>query len=292
MSAAAPFRGLEVAYLSDVGVMRSENQDSCAELQSGSGARLLVVADGMGGHRGGATASRLAIETLAQVFRNGGTAGPDLLREAFERANERVCREAANDAELSGMGTTAVALLFDPASAQTWVAHVGDSRAYRLRDGVLEQLTRDHSTVAELVARGLITEAEAAEHPRRNEILRSLGATPDVAVDIAPVELRDDDQLVLCSDGLSGVVPVDQIAAVLRRTRPQEAVRMLVESANALGGPDNVTVMIAAMPAAVKSLPDADPRQRDLRPLAVATALVAAALLAALAYAFWPGSSR
>jgi protein phosphatase len=168
---------------------------------------------------------------------------------------------------------------------------VGDSRAYRLRDGVLEQLTRDHSTVAELVSRGLITEAEAADHPRRNEILRSLGAERDVAVDIAEVELRMDDQLVLCSDGLSGVVPHDQIAAVLLRTPPHEAVRLLVDGANAAGGPDNVTVMIAALPGARRSVPPgAAPRGRDLRPLAVATALVAAALCVLVFYALWWGA--
>ena len=284
---------LEVAYLSDVGAVRTENQDACAELQDGSGARLLVVADGMGGHRGGATASRLAVETLAQVFHAGGLSGPDLLREGFLRANERVCMAAQSDAELTGMGTTAVALLFDPAAAQVWVAHVGDSRAYRLRDGVLEQLTRDHSTVAELVSRGLISDAEAANHPRRNEILRSLGVAPEVEVDIAPVDVRENDQLILCSDGLSGVVAGEQIAAVLSRTPPHEAVRLLVEGANALGGPDNVTVMVAAMPGAQRAaLPAAEPRGRDLRPVALATAAVAAALLALLAYVLWWGVPR
>lgn len=293
MSAPAFQMGLEVAYLSDVGAVRSENQDACAEIQNGSGARLLVVADGMGGHRGGATASRLAVETLAQVFRAGGLAPPELLREAFVRANERVCQAASSDAELAGMGTTAVAFLIDPAAAQVWVAHVGDSRAYRLRDGRLEQLTRDHSTVAELVSRGLISEAEAADHPRRNEILRSLGVAPEVVVDIAPVDVRADDQLVLCSDGLSGVVAGEQIAAVLRRTPPHEAVRLLVEGANAAGGPDNVTVMIAALPGARRAaLPGAAPRGRDLRPLAAVTAVVAAALLAVLVYVFWWNAPR
>jgi len=291
MSAPAVQLGLEVAYLSDVGAVRSENQDACAELQNGSGARLLVVADGMGGHRGGATASRLAVETLAQVFRAGGLAGPDLLREGFVRANERVCMAAQSDAELTGMGTTAVALLFEPA-AGVWVAHVGDSRAYRMRDGVLQQLTRDHSTVAELVSRGLISEAEAADHPRRNEILRSLGVSPQVEVDIAAVDVRADDQFILCSDGLSGVVAAEQIAAVLSRTPPHEAVRLLVEGANANGGPDNVTVMIAAMPGARSALRAPAPRGRDIRPLALATAVVAAALLVVLTCLWWWGVPR
>jgi protein phosphatase len=147
--------------------------------------------------------------------------------------------------------------------------------------------------VAELVSRGLITEAEAMDHPRRNEILRSLGVAPEVAVDIAEVDVRADDQLVLCSDGLSGVVAGDQIAAVLRATPPHQAVRLLVDGANALGGPDNVTVMIAALPGTrLAARPAAAPRGRDLRPLAAVTAVVAAALLAALLYVFWWGAPR
>lgn len=248
MTFAATLHDLETAALSDVGRVRSENQDACAELLSPQGARLLVVADGMGGHQGGSIASRLAIETIQAVFQRGGLRGPELLDAALREANQRVHGAAAQDTALSGMGTTAVALLFDGGLDTAWIAHVGDSRIYRLRDGHFEQLTEDHSAVAELVRRGVITPEEAETHPRRNEILRSLGVEAEVEPTLASVELRPGDQLLLCSDGLSGVLSDAEIADVLLRTPPAQAVRVLVDTVNARGAPDNVTVMIAAVP--------------------------------------------
>jgi protein phosphatase len=240
-------RSIETASLTDVGRRRSSNQDAYGELLADSGARLLIVADGMGGHAGGATASRVAIETIEEVVGRSTDAPETLLRAALEAANSPVHEEAKKDASLSGMGTTGVALLFQP-DGSTWVAHVGDSRAYRLRDGNLEQLTPDHSLVAELERRGMITAEEAQTHPRRNEVLRSIGVEPEVEVDVAQVDARPGDQYLLCSDGLSGVVDDDEIAAELLHAPPEVAARRLVDAANEHGGPDNITVQIARVP--------------------------------------------
>jgi protein phosphatase len=245
---------LLTAQLSDVGRARSENQDACQEFRSPSGARLLAVADGMGGHQGGATASRLAIETLAEVFAETPDADAETLRTALERANQRVYQAAQERPELHGMGTTCVALLFG-AKGSAWVAHVGDSRAYALRAGQIEQLTADHSTVAELVRLGKITPEEAAVHPRRNEILRSIGAESSVEVDVALVDVQAGDQFLLCSDGLSGVLTDQEIGAVILREPPEQAVRLLVDFANERGGPDNVTAVVTAVPEAAEPAP-------------------------------------
>lgn len=250
-------RSIETASLTDVGQRRASNQDAFGELVAASGARLLIVADGMGGHAGGATASRVAVETIEEVVGRSTDAPEMLLRMALEAANHRVHEEAQKDASLSGMGTTGVAMLFQP-DGSAWVAHVGDSRAYRLRDGSLEQLTPDHSLVAELERRGMITAEEAQVHPRRNEVLRSIGVEPEVEVDVAQVDARAGDQYLLCSDGLSGVVGDEEIAAELLRAPPEVAARRLVDTANERGGPDNITVQIARVPD-----PEARARQEE-----------------------------
>jgi protein phosphatase len=291
MTFAATIRDIETAALSDVGRVRSENQDACAEMQSPAGTRLLVVADGMGGHQGGSMASRLAIETINDVFRRGDLSGEALLEAAIREANTRVNSTATQETTLYGMGTTVVALLLDSGLDSAWIAHVGDSRIYRLRDGLFEQLTEDHSAVAEMVRRGVITPEEAETHPRRNEILRSLGVEAETKPTLANVELRPGDQLLLCSDGLSGVLSDEEIAAVLQRTPPTEAVRTLVDTVNARGAPDNVTVMIAAVPRAGQptvlqpasdALPGRAASRPNIRYVAAATAGVALALLLAL----------
>ncbi len=238
---------LEVAARCDIGRVRTSNEDACGEARSPDGARLLVVADGMGGHAGGETASRLAVEALSAAIAESRDAPREALRRAFEAANRSVHDAARRDPRLAGMGTTGVAALF-PRDAPAWIANVGDSRAYRLRDGRLEQITADHSLVAELQRRGLLSAEEALVHPRRHEVLRSLGVEPGVEVDLFELELRGGDVVLLCSDGLTGPVRDDMIAGVLRRERPDAAARALVELANRLGGPDNVTVQVARVP--------------------------------------------
>src|SRR5262245_19333409 len=240
---------IEIASLSDTGRQRSNNQDSFGEGRARSGARWIMVADGMGGHAGGATASRVAVETVSSVVGSSQEAPDVALRAALEAANRVVHDEAQRNTQLAGMGTTGVAALFSD-DGLAFVANVGDSRAYRLRDGALQQITLDHSLVAELARRGIITEEEALVHPRRNEVLRSLGVEPEVVVDVHRVELQPGDQILLCSDGLSGVVRDPEIADVMHREPPARAVRTLVDFANSRGGPDNVTVQIARIPVA------------------------------------------
>ena len=271
---------IEIASLSDTGRQRSNNQDAYGEGYAGSGSRWIMVADGMGGHAGGATASRVAVETVSSAVANSGLAAGAALRAALEAANRAVYEEAQRNRALAGMGTTGVAALFS-ADGAAFVANVGDSRAYRLRDGAFEQITLDHSLVAELQRRGIITAEEAFVHPRRNEVLRSLGVEPDVIVDLHELDLKPGDLFLLCSDGLSGVVRDEEIAEIVHREAPAQAVRTLVEFANRRGGPDNVTVQIARIPGA--ATPEAPPRSgRAIALIGFAAALAAIAIWALL----------
>jgi protein phosphatase len=236
-----------IASLSDIGRHRDTNQDFCDVFESPSGSRLLVVADGMGGHRGGATASRIATETIGERFQAGTGESADILFDAITAANQQVHQQSIDDPELRGMGTTVVALLFD-AEGLVWVAHVGDSRAYRLHAAGMEQITQDHSVVGEMVRRGLITPEEAEVHPRRNEILRSVGVEEQVDIDVAQVLSAPGDFFILCSDGLTGLVSDSEIAKVVKAEVPEDAARRLIEMANDSGGLDNITVQIALVP--------------------------------------------
>ena len=275
---------LEVASLCDIGRQRTSNQDACGEVRSAAGARLLVVADGMGGHAGGETASRLAVETICAAIAGSRQAPGEALRAAFEAANRAVHAAAQRDARLAGMGTTGVALCFSPDGA-AYVANVGDSRAYRLRAGRLEQISSDHSLVAELQRRGLLTAEEALVHPRRNEVLRSLGVEPDVQVDLHELACAAGDVFLLCSDGLSGRSRDAEIAELLARDVAVEAARGLVELANRRGGPDNVTVQVARIPAPERESSAASgggPAPRQLPVWLLACAMAASLLALAL----------
>ena len=245
---------IRIASRSDVGRLRRANEDSCGLFDGAGGERLLVVADGMGGHRGGATASQLAVATIGEVFeqRFGDTRnGEETLRRAIGEANRRIFALAQTDPELEGMGTTVVAFLLEllEPGLRGAVAHVGDSRAYLHRRGRLEPLTTDHSVVAEMHRRGLISTEEALFHPRRNEILRSVGVLPTVEIEAKRVDLEAGDTILLCSDGLSGVLDDEEMAAVVARESPEHAVETLIRLANERGGPDNITVQLLALPA-------------------------------------------
>jgi len=189
------------------------------------------------------------VATIFEIFdRDNSDDLDDMIQRAITTANARVYEMAQESSELGGMGTTVVAFLLDSQYRGT-VAHVGDSRAYRYRQGRLEALTTDHSVVAEMQRRGLISASEAAIHPRRNEILRSVGVQPQVEVESAAVEVAPGDRFVLCSDGLSGVVSDDEIAAVVQSETPGSAVDSLIRMANERGGPDNITVQVLSIPA-------------------------------------------
>lgn len=234
----------------DTGLVRSENQDFGTyttpdeESSSHPGGRLLIVADGMGGHRGGATASRLAAETVKSQYLDSETTDiPTALRDSLSRANARIYSEAQSTPELRGMGTTTSVLAVR--EDQGWLAHVGDSRIYLIRDGEIQQLTDDHSLVATMVREGLLTAQEAETHPRRNVLQRSMGVQEDVEIDIkGPIELREGDTFILCSDGLHGVVKEDEIQEI-GKAPIDAAADELLRRALARGAPDNVTVIVA-----------------------------------------------
>ena len=241
-----PTQEFDVASRTDTGRLRNSNQDHFGEGERPHG-HWFVVADGMGGHAGGATASRMAVQAILEG--GGGSPEPDArLRHAFEVANQKIHQKAQDDSRFAGMGTTAVALAFE--KGRCWVGNVGDSRAYRLRGGQLEAVSEDHSVVAEFVRRGYIDAAVARNHPRRNELLRSLGTSAEVEVDVDPVDAAPGDTFMLCSDGLCGVVEDDAIAEILGRGTASDAAEVLIAAANKLGGPDNITVQVIRIPQA------------------------------------------
>jgi PPM family protein phosphatase len=223
--------------VTDTGNVRTSNQDQL--LAEGD---LVAVADGMGGHRAGEVASRLAVDVLRDTFDVDPTA--DGLVAAVLAANRAVWERGEAEPELRGMGTTiaAVALVAGKALA---VVNVGDSRAYLLQDGRLQQLTADHSLVADLLRAGAISEDEARDHPRRNVLTQVLGMGPEVEPHVALAEPARGDRLLLCSDGLFNELDDDRIAAILASVPdPTDAAARLVDEANAAGGADNITALV------------------------------------------------
>ena len=227
---------VEHAELTDVGMEREGNEDSFVERSP-----LFAVADGMGGANAGEVASGITVDTLAAAAE--GDDMPGALSTAIEEANGRIHGMAAEDKSLEGMGCTCTAAWVG-GTALT-IAHVGDSRAYRLRGGELEQLTEDHSLVGGLVRLGKLTPQEAEVHPQRSVILRAVGVEPSVEVDVNEHAIEDGDLYLLCSDGLSGMVRDEVIEEVLRMDNSLEtASDMLIELANASGGKDNITAVL------------------------------------------------
>ncbi|MDR7383278.1 PP2C family protein-serine/threonine phosphatase [Promicromonospora iranensis] len=233
---------LRYAARSDVGLVRSNNQDSAY-----AGPNLLVVADGMGGHAGGDVASALTIAALVGLDRPDHSSDQSMseLERSIDRARQDLVDATTADPDLAGMGTTVTALL---KSGNTLaMAHLGDSRAYLLRDGTLAQVTVDHTFVQHLVDTGRITADEAETHPQRNVVMRVLGDFDlDLTPDLSIREAIPGDRWMLCSDGLSGFVPDDEIAEVLISvTTPQDAVERLVSMSMRAGSTDNITVVVA-----------------------------------------------
>lgn len=253
---------IRTASLTDVGSVRSINQDSFGEFVHDAGYRLLMVADGMGGHLGGEVASQAAVEAVGRVFQRGIEDPAGFLREAFTLANKRVFEMSAANPDLHGMGTTGVALLIGP-GRRVWFANVGDSRAYRSRAGRIDVLTQDHSWVHEEVRQNRLTLAEAAVHPRKNVLTRSIGFEPAVEIDVSETEMEPGDRYLLCSDGLWGEVDDAEIAAVLDSQEPESAARSLIDMANRAGGPDNITVQIALVPSRIGESEATDERPSD-----------------------------
>ena len=212
-------------------------------LQAKKGA-LFIVADGMGGHAAGEVASEMAVSTVSTLYYQDDSSdvAASLLR-SIKHTNAVIYQRAREQVEHNGMGTTCVAaVLLD---GKAYIANVGDSRAYLVRRGWVRQISQDHSWVAEQIRTGAITEAEARIHQLRNMITRSLGSLPEVEVDIFSEQVQEGDTLVLCSDGLSGMISDSEIAQIVERYSPRESVHHLIERANAQGGIDNITVLVA-----------------------------------------------
>lgn len=220
----------------DVGKLRANNQDALVAME-----QLWGVADGMGGHKGGEIASASARDGLTRILR-GKDPDSKMLRFAVEAVNRRLYLQQKDDASLSGMGTT-LTLLW-AASKEVYIAQVGDSRAYLLRDGDFQQITQDHSLVQELVNQGVLTPELAAHHPMRNVITRAVGTDEGVEVDLFTKERKLGDIWLLCTDGLSGMVPDEDIARILRTKAPEAAADALLQTALDNGGRDNVTFVI------------------------------------------------
>jgi protein phosphatase len=242
--------------LTDVGLQRDHNEDSYAVLSEYD---LFIVADGMGGHRAGDVASRLATDAIAEFFRSTSqedatwpfhfdtslSEDENRLVTGIRVANRRIFERSIRSRECAGMGTTVVGALYSKKKNRIFVGHVGDSRAYRVRGGVIQQLTRDHSLINEyLVAMPDLTEEQRAELPK-NVITRALGMQDSVAVDLVSDEPQLGDVYLLCSDGLSGMLTDEQILGVVTSSaETHEICRRLISGANANGGEDNVTALV------------------------------------------------
>jgi len=246
-----PKPGIEAASLTDVGRQRSNNEDSYIYWEPDSDedfrrkGRLAVVADGMGGYEGGQEASRLAVETVRSVYDNVFGGDPqDTLVEAFEAAHQNIQRFAQEHPQFYGMGTTCTALSI--VDRQLSFAHVGDSRLYLIRAETISRLTRDHSYVGRLVESGIVRSEDAESHPQRHILTAALGSGREVTPNVPehPFPLEEGDTLLLCTDGLWGLVGDPDLARVVQANSPAEACQKLVAMALERGGPDNITVLV------------------------------------------------
>lgn len=285
---------------SHVGLRREVNQDAYSVEQPGA-ATLLIVCDGMGGHLAGEVASTLAVDTISASFRPADDPA-EALRSAFTAANDRVYGEGHGS-----MGTTAVAALL--LHNQLYVANVGDSRAYLIREGQITQISHDHSFVSDQVAAGLMTPDEARASNVRNIITRALGHSAEVTVDLFSHDLRPGDTVLLSTDGMHGLITDAEIAEIASMFPPEQAAQQLVDRANERGGIDNITVVIAqvdqldepvsATPAAAPGASDSPlappvPTERPLSRLGLTLAALTLVLLVGVGGLLWaaPGGTR
>jgi len=247
----APKPGIEAASLTDVGRQRSNNEDSYLYWEPDSDedflrkGRLAVVADGMGGYEGGQEASRLAVETVRAIYDNAFGSDPQsTLTAAFQAAHQNIQRYAQDHPQFYGMGTTCTALSI--VERQLHFAHVGDSRLYLIRPESISRLTRDHSYVGRLVESGIVRSEDAESHPQRHILTAALGSGRDITPHTPdhPVPLEEGDILLLCTDGLWGLVGDPDLTRVVQANPPTEACQKLVTMALDRGGPDNITVLV------------------------------------------------
>ena len=264
-NSACPTFVLECAYASDLGMRRMNNQDAMAVMVAQDVAtwatrgHLLMVADGMGAHAAGELASKLAVDNIPHTYHKlRDLHPPAALRQAIRDANTVIHSKGQSNITFQGMGTTCSCLVLLPQGAL--VAHIGDSRVYRLRGNVLEQLTFDHSPVWEMAAAGQMPQEDVPAYIPKNVITRSLGPHPAVNIDIeGPYNAQAGDVFLVCSDGLSGQVPDEELAAILQVLPPAEAVQTFVDLANLRGGPDNISVIVARVAGNGAPIPSAPP---------------------------------
>jgi len=250
---------LNVAGSTDVGLKRTHNEDAFLLLPE---EQLYCVADGMGGHASGEVAARLAVEEMAEFFRLTGRddeatwpfredparrQDENRVLAAVKLANLRIFERASSDERLRGMGTTLVCAHFDEGAGAVVVGHVGDSRAYLWRGGALRQLTEDHSLLNDYLKARRLTPEEIESFPHKNVIVRALGMKDTVEVDLVRLPLQEGDVVLLCCDGLSGMVPDERMADLIRQHLgdPKAAAQALVDAANEAGGVDNITCVVA-----------------------------------------------
>lgn len=236
--AAPPLTDVSVAVRTDIGKVRQSNQDA---LIAAPEMRLWGVADGMGGHNGGETASAGARDGLVQQL-SGKSPDQGALRTAIGAVNRSLYLQQKEDDALSGMGTTLTALWVSDSCV--YIGHVGDSRAYRLRDGEFKQMTEDHSVVAELLRSGMLTPEQAAAHPMRNVITRAVGTEDSIEIDLMCEERQAGDIWLLCSDGLHGMVTDEQMAEIIKNNKLEKAADKLIRAALDAGGRDNVSLVL------------------------------------------------
>lgn len=270
---------MKSAALTDRGLVRDENEDAFLINET-----LAAVADGMGGHQAGEVASRTALAELSDALSGPVRRPTTALLKAFSRANAAVLRQAGQT-DKAGMGSTLTALLLRERRA--WIGHIGDSRAYLLRNGKSTQLTRDHSLVADLVRNGSLSPDAARTHPRRHVITKAVGAGAAINPDVFSLDLLAGDRLILCTDGLTNHVEPDRLAELAGVGSLQAACQALVEAAKAGGGSDNITVVVVEI--------DADPpaafkKRRLLKLLPLAASLLALVLAAASVSAWLNGN--
>lgn len=235
---------MKVYAITDIGRVRAINEDAYYLPQGEE--RFCAVADGMGGHNAGEVASALAVETFSRQMRQRGELSCQALRDAVERANDAVYEAALENEGMNGMGTTFSALALS--NGEAFLAHVGDSRVYLIRDGAIMQVTTDHTLVEEMVERGMLTPQEARVHPRRNIITRALGTEPWVDVDAIQLYTRPGDAFFLCSDGMTNYVEEREILAEAESQAPwQQKLERLLAIALENGGADNITGLFAVV---------------------------------------------
>ena len=239
---------LRVYSKSDIGMVRETNQDDLYCEAISNDTAWVVVCDGMGGANGGDIASSIAVRVIKEYLRNSFNTEEILdsikntMEKAINKANKEICMSAAEDSSLVGMGTTVVTALIN--NGRLYVSHVGDSRAYVTSKERILQVTEDHSVVQEMINKGQITQEQAETHPQKNIITRALGINSEVVVEHTEIELKEDDNILVCTDGLTNHVTIDEIQKAFIESEETEIAERLINMANSLGGRDNITAVV------------------------------------------------